>query len=1348
MVKEAHAAVLFHHQWDSHGESWWPFRFAEHHRPTAEAAAQDELLSWTRPSQEEYWQRRRRHWGKLRLAQLQTAAEERGLWAAGGVDMLRDRLLRFDYDPACLLPPETTAAIRTPTAEQAPEADDLDVLRKKGGAGEDWRASPSATAAADAALSVGLLEATELLWRLSEFLGLEPMTATNLRSIVGWSDAPPDAEAVNCVLAALASALPEEAGPERGGSDAESEHEVNDASDPDSPGPNAANEWWARTVVEHTAGWCPDLPVLEPIHRIVAKLKTEGYRGLVTTERVELILHLCCEVLGGDQCREHMALEAAAHEKLTKVRDRRVRADARRQRQRKAENVLDAEAMFFDGAADVLTKRLEPLGSDRWHRRYWWLHSEPGKIYVQHPVCTRPFAGVDRRAAATCAPAEESDEEAAEQSAKESHDEIAVEEAVESTAELSPGSARRRSSQRTSRAPAVYDPHLEAARAQLATRAVGAAITDDDRSDSGSEGDSEDSFEWSCRWSVLDQKDQLEALLQWLDADGAREWALAQRIDAKHRRICCAMGGQQQLDTRVRPSSEQLLAKFSDGGIEELIPAPAPLLSTGDGTAASEAGKSPRSTKIPFVVAAAVERLVKSVERDAKRRADQVERDAKRQVDRAKRELKRQEDDVKRECAVVCNRLVMAVCDVARAEEASLKAAAKVAARVEEASLKAAAKVAARAEKARLLAESAAARAKAQKDQQSKRELQALIARRCADEALAHEKLRVATMPDASLPDGWAVDWCGRHLRWYFIDTHSNASQWDKPSVPAEVAMDRQPGVPADEDKVTDEDFSTAVQQCADGVGDPEAAANFTQLHTLWRTSCDDDDIGDVELRQMAASRLIAYRNTWCGPGSAAKDQSPPPGPPAGLPPPPSPGPLAKAPRGFTNWGHADSCAGCRGGGKKHTCSKQRAAGAVSPAATIEAGADGGRTNDDEAASEKPSSREDRAAQSAKLAAEKKVKQELRKQEIAAKKAERELKKQDIAAKRAEREQKKADQQAKKEQLAAQRALKDKGQDKTTADQPEPLTSAANGSKAVSSASPEAEEAATVMKRRRSEKMAKKAKKTKKAKEKKEKKEKKKAASSTPAPESDSDDDIPLFKVREHIKAAAPSSTADPTVVPALPTAGQNEGKSARENKYPPERLAQPSARLPNPSVSTPTYRVHSCFETAANEPLASTGDDELLSDRNFAEQHSPFEQMERSGESCVHAAHVAEAAQLFASGGSHVPKRPAADLRKRGFDVGSVGPPDFSEPKKKKTKKTKKKRKEKEEDGKETAARSKRKPAADGCKDQMPPEKKKISKNAVATDFSHGARPVPAPASPKPVTITTAAAGQVRHVD
>ena len=420
----------------------------------------------------------------------------------------------------------------------------------------------------------------------------------------------------------------------------------------------------------------------------------------------------------------------------------------------------------------------------------------------------------------------------------------------------------------------------------------------------------------------------------------------------------------------------------------------------------------------------------------------------------------------------------------------------------------------------------------------------------------------------------------------------------------------------------------------------------------------------------------------------------------------------------------------------------------MSPAATIEAGADGGRTNDDEAASEKPSSREDRAAQSAKLAAEKKVKQELRKQEIAAKKAERELKKQDIAAKRAEREQKKADQQAKKEQLAAQRALKDKGQDKTTADQPEPLTSAANGSKAVSSASPEAEEAATVMKRRRSEKMAKKAKKTKKAKEKKEKKEKKKAASSTPAPESDSDDDIPLFKVREHIKAAAPSSTADPTVVPALPTAGQNEGKSARENKYPPERLAQPSARLPNPSVSTPTYRVHSCFETAANEPLASTGDDELLSDRNFAEQHSPFEQMERSGESCVHAAHVAEAAQLFASGGSHVPKRPAADLRKRGFDVGSVGPPDFSEPKKKKTKKTKKKRKEKEEDGKETAARSKRKPAADGCKDQMPPEKKKISKNAVATDFSHGARPVPAPASPKPVTITTAAAGQVRHVD
>lgn len=58
---------------------------------------------------------------------------------------------------------------------------------------------------------------------------------------------------------------------------------------------------------------------------------------------------------------------------------------------------------------------------------------------------------------------------------------------------------------------------------------------------------------------------------------------------------------------------------------------------------------------------------------------------------------------------------------------------------------------------------------------------------------------------------------------------------------------------------------------------------------------------------------------------------------------------VASAPRGFTDWGHGDSCRGCRGGGKKHTCPKTRA-GSGSPAATaIETRAESGSTNDDEA---------------------------------------------------------------------------------------------------------------------------------------------------------------------------------------------------------------------------------------------------------------------------------------------------------------------------------------------------------------------------------------------------------------
>ena len=86
----------------------------------------------------DYWARRKRHWEGLRLAKLQRAAREAGLWEAGSVEMLRDRLLRADYDSSSLFPPEAAAAAATrpsprSTAEEAAALpDDLELMRQRG----------------------------------------------------------------------------------------------------------------------------------------------------------------------------------------------------------------------------------------------------------------------------------------------------------------------------------------------------------------------------------------------------------------------------------------------------------------------------------------------------------------------------------------------------------------------------------------------------------------------------------------------------------------------------------------------------------------------------------------------------------------------------------------------------------------------------------------------------------------------------------------------------------------------------------------------------------------------------------------------------------------------------------------------------------------------------------------------------------------------------------------------------------------------------------------------------------------------------------------------------------------
>ena len=92
--------------------------------------------------------------------------------------MLRDRLLRSEFDPGSLFPPEVTQrhtesplALSTEIQGQA-ETDDLD--------GTIW---PHATV--DSGFSTRLLELAELLFRLTEFLGLSaPLSRHQLATIV------------------------------------------------------------------------------------------------------------------------------------------------------------------------------------------------------------------------------------------------------------------------------------------------------------------------------------------------------------------------------------------------------------------------------------------------------------------------------------------------------------------------------------------------------------------------------------------------------------------------------------------------------------------------------------------------------------------------------------------------------------------------------------------------------------------------------------------------------------------------------------------------------------------------------------------------------------------------------------------------------------------------------------------------------------------------------------------------------------------------------------------------------------------------------------------------------------
>jgi hypothetical protein len=917
-----------------------------------EPIPREELLSWTRASQEEYWSRRRRFYGKMKLSQLQAAARDRLLWEAGGVDMLRDRLLRHDLDPESLVQPEVLAS-SSPRSLEAPQLpDDLDVLCCSDNVGQQWP-EPTTAGGDNVPLSMDVLSATEMLWRLSEFLALPPLTAMQVAGVAAYqqqvsedSDDPSTKylklvanEMPEKVFTALLSRLPDPADAPQSAegiisseSDDESEtryhnaandqtvkqiatitdvhavvllqlnrkyikgltmyarlkagtriwlppseavqstEEPKDASSSSNESMNESGENikqlrepWATKVVDYISAYCPDIGATQPVNDAAVKLKSSGFLTLVDTERLALLLYLCSDVLDSDDCRRVLEQEAGSLEKIVRVRDRRIKTASNRKKE-VAANVQDAEGTFFDEVADVLTDRLEPLGTDRWHRTYWWIRSDPGKIFVHGVRAVKNLPHSDR--AASPVTSDDADDElavdcpmadAAVQST--SNDEpcpeivagvsnICAEQSDVSTVSTD---SQRRSSRRAPKAPRVYNPDLEASRPQFVRSTV-------ERSAAffSSESDDSDSSDEDCdggiilgidtdedNWSVFDKSDQLDSLLKWLNVDGSREFALAKAINSRYRRICAAMTG--QLAARIRPSTELLLSKLEEGELVDLIPRPAPDFEGPEPSPTAEAEVSAATEKkILSAVAAGVERLVKSVERQSERDkalATKAQRlkllvDAR---ERAKQEARDRE--ISRECMKVCKALVSATV-------------------------------------------SAAARYKKAKKGLSPR------ARKeewvmCETLGCGQWRLLPGNVRAAALPDTWQCSmntWdaqmlCGASptakTNQPSVRELGNAKTQQKARIPSTSTADASIQASAfcasnqSENEITDDDFSAGAQNACQGVGDLNAAEQFTKMHNMWRGSVashnEDDGIGDVDLRQMAAQRLIAYRKSWSG---------------------------------------------------------------------------------------------------------------------------------------------------------------------------------------------------------------------------------------------------------------------------------------------------------------------------------------------------------------------------------------------------------------------------------------------------------------------------------------------------
>ena len=112
------------------------------------------------------------------------------------------------------------------------------------------------------------------------------------------------------------------------------------------------------------------------------------------------------------------------------------------------------------------------------------------------------------------------------------------------------------------------------------------------------------------------------------------------------------------------------------------------------------------------------------------------------------------------------------------------------------------------------------------------------------------------------------------------VDTVDNQPSTSQSQLPLTTTAAPQPLVEVDQslvlapvncvhmlEPVTDDEFFDAAERADAGDGDAHARADFQKIYNIWRRtvadSFENDGIGDVDLRQMAASRLRTYKETW-----------------------------------------------------------------------------------------------------------------------------------------------------------------------------------------------------------------------------------------------------------------------------------------------------------------------------------------------------------------------------------------------------------------------------------------------------------------------------------------------------